>query len=112
MTESQYISKIEQLEKEIDYLHGLLDAAGIPYRRAARDIDELSPSQNILFEENQGARIIPATITKQYVKFFYSMFKGCSDVYSLRYGKPNKKTGKHGYYTQCNNICSYPGLYA
>ena len=32
------------------------------------------------------------------------MFKGRRDVYSLRSGKPNAKTGKHGYYTQCDNF--------
>ena len=37
-------------------------------------------------------------------KIFYSMFKGRTDVYSKRAAKPNAKTGKTGYYTQCWNF--------
>lgn len=33
MPEEQYISRISQLENEIEYLHGLLDNAGIAYQR-------------------------------------------------------------------------------
>lgn len=104
MNEEQYLIKISQLESEIEYLHGLLDEAGISYKHELKEIDDLSPDQNILYEENQGARIVPTTITKQHVNYFYHIFKGRSDVYSMRYGKPNKKTGKHNYFTQCSNI--------
>ncbi|MCQ2499613.1 MAG: DEAD/DEAH box helicase family protein [Lachnospiraceae bacterium] len=107
MNEEQYLSKIRQLESEIEYLHGLLDEAGISYKHVASDIDDLSPDQNILYEDDQGARIIPVNITKNHVDYFYYLFKGRSDVYSMRYGKANKKTGKHGYYTQCSNIWKY-----
>lgn len=31
------------------------------------------------------------------------MFKGRKDVYSLRSGKPSKKSGKYGYYPPCDN---------
>ena len=104
MNESQYLSRIASLENEIGYLHSLLDAAGIPYKREAKDIEDLSPDKNILFDSDQGARIKPLEITKQRIKFYRNLFNGRSDVYSLRSGKPNKKTGKHDYYTQCWNF--------
>ncbi|WP_248405434.1 TOTE conflict system archaeo-eukaryotic primase domain-containing protein [Butyrivibrio fibrisolvens] len=104
MNESQYLSKIAALEIEIDYLHGLLDAACIPYKREAKDIEDLSPDKNILFDPDQGARIKPLEITKQRIRFYRNLFNGRSDVYSLRSGKPNKKTGKYDYYTQCWNF--------
>ena len=43
------------------------------------------------------------TITPKHANYFYSFFKGRTDVYSKRSGKPNPKTGKTGYYTQCWN---------
>ena len=104
MSEEQYISRINQLENEIEYLHGLLNKAGIPYKRDSKDIDDLSPDRNLAFEENQGNRILPVTITKQHILYFYYLFRGRNDVYSKRSGKANKKTGKHGYYTQCWNF--------
>lgn len=104
MHEEQYLLRIRQLESEIEYLHGLLDNAGISYKREAKELDDLSPDRNLAFEENQGARILPVTITKQHIQYFYHLFKGRNDVYSKRSGKANKKTGKHGYYTQCWNF--------
>ena len=104
MNEEQYLSRISQLENEIEYLHGLLDNAGISYKRKAKELEDLSPDRNLAFEEDQGARILPVTITKQHVQYFYLLFKGRNDVYSKRSGKANKKTGKHGYYTQCWNF--------
>ena len=104
MNEEQYLSKISQLENEIEYLHGLLDNAGISYKRRAEELEDLSPDRNLAFEENQGARILPVTITKQHIQYYYHLFKGRNDVYSKRSGKVNKKTGKHGYYTQCWNF--------
>ena len=104
MDEEQYISRITQLEKEIEYLHGLLDNAGISYKQEAKESEDLSPDRNLAFEENQGSRILPVAITKQHIQYYYHLFKGRSDVYSKRSGKANKKTGKHGYYTQCWNF--------
>ena len=104
MGEEQYLSRIRQLESEIEYLHGLLDDAGISYKREAKELDDLSPDRNLAFEEDQGARILPVTITKQHIQYYYHLFKGRNDVYSKRSGKANKKTGKHGYYTQCWNF--------
>lgn len=54
MNEEQYLLRISQLEKEIEYLHGLLDEAGISYKREAKDIEDLSSDRNLLFDENQG----------------------------------------------------------
>lgn len=104
MNEETFLSKISQLENEIEYLHGLLDNAGISYKRRAEELEDLSPDRNLAFEENQGARILPVTITKQHIQYYYHLFKGRNDVYSKRSGKVNKKTGKHGYYTQCWNF--------
>lgn len=104
MNEEQYVSRISQLENEIEYLHGLLDNAGISYKRKAKELEDLSPDRNLAFEEDQGARILSVTITKQHIQFYYHLFKGRNDVYSKRSGKANKKTGKHGYYTQCWNF--------
>lgn len=104
MNEKQYLSRISKLENEIEYLHGLLDNAGISYKREEKELDDLSPDRNLAFEEDQGARILPVTITKQHIQYYYHLFKGRNDVYSKRSGKANKKTGKHGYYTQCWNF--------
>lgn len=104
MNEEQYLSRISRLENEIEYLHGLLDHAGISYKREAKELEDLSPDRNLAFEENQGAHILPVTITKQHIQYYYHLFKGRNDVYSKRSGKSNKKTGRHGYYTQCWNF--------
>ena len=45
-TEEQYLSRIRQLESEIEYLHGLLDDAGISYKREAKELDDWSPDRN------------------------------------------------------------------
>lgn len=76
MNEKQYLSRISQLENEIEYLHGLLDDAGISYKREAKELDDLSPDRNLAFEEDQGARILPVTITKQHIQYYYHLFKG------------------------------------
>ena len=89
---------IKQLEAENKYLKKLLDDAGIPY-----DGTDKVPEKN----EPNVVSIKEEPITRELVQFFYSMFKGRKDVYSLRSGKPNAKTGKHGYYTQCDNFWQY-----
>lgn len=86
---------IKQLEAENKYLKKLLDDAGIPY-----DGTDKVPEKN----EPNVVSIKEEPITQERIQFFYSMFKGRKDVYSLRSGKPNDKTGKHGYYTQCANF--------
>ena len=86
---------IKQLEEENQYLKKLLDDAGIPYGKTDK-----VPEQN----ELNVISIKNVPITKELIQFYYSMFKGRKDVYSLRSGKPNAKTGKNGYYTQCENF--------
>ena len=76
MNEEQYLSRISQLENEIEYLHGLLDNAGISYKREAKELDDLSPDRNLAFEEDQGARILPVTITKQHIQYYYCSSAG------------------------------------
>ena len=51
MGEEQYLSRIRQLESEIEYLHGLLDNAGISYKREAKELDDLSPDRNLGFDK-------------------------------------------------------------
>lgn len=88
--------KVCSLESRVEYLQGILKEAKISYEN---EIEK--PEENVLntdsTEENQGARVIPEVITRNHVKYFYSMFKGRMDVYSKRGGKPNSKTGKTGY---------------
>lgn len=93
--------QVKFLRQRVEYLQSLLDKANIPYASSMEYVNEKDPVPQII---NQGERIIPETITKNHAKFFYSMFKGRMDVYSKRAGKPNVKTGKTGYYTQCWNF--------
>lgn len=104
MNEKQYLLKIKSLENEIEYLHKLLNKAGISYKQNDKENTKNSLDKLALFEKDQGARIQAVNITKQHIQYFYHMFKGRSDVYSKRSGKANLKTGKHGYYTQCWNF--------
>lgn len=96
--------KIVYLESRISYLQRLLDDANIPYKSEHEQDNGTLRTETCSTAGNQGAGIIKETITKRHVHFFYSYFKGRSDVYSKRAGKPNKKTGKTGYYTQCFNF--------
>lgn len=109
MNEEQYLSRIRQLEEEIEYLHSLLNDAGISYELEVKESEfkeseDFSSERNPAFDEDQGSRILSVKLTKQHVQYFYHLFKGRNDVYSKRSGKANKKTGKHGYYTQCWNF--------
>lgn len=94
--------KINILEAHIDYLNSLLDNAKIPYN--VIDIENEKANSTNRNSENQGERIVPEHITPDHAKYFYSIFKGRMDVYSKRAGKPNPKTGKTEYYTQCWNF--------
>lgn len=87
--------RINELEAENQRLKKLLDDAGICY-----DEDDKDKEKN----ESHVVSIKEEPITKELIRFYYSMFKGRKDAYSLRSGKPNTKTGKHGYYTQCDNF--------
>ncbi|WP_242848156.1 hypothetical protein [Ruminococcus sp. HUN007] len=101
-----YQKQIDLLESEISYLRGILDNAGISYRRnivindiSEEKLDDLRQSEKAA---DQGGRIKPEIITAKHVSYFYSIFKGRKDVYSKR-SAPNKDTGKAAYYTQCRN---------
>lgn len=94
-------SKIKALKKRIEYLEQILEQAGIPYD--AEQNSELEVADNSVEDSNLMPYIIPETITPKHANYFYSFFKGRTDVYSKRSGKPNPKTGKTGYYTQCWN---------
>ena len=112
-SKEQTIKRLQErvgvLQKRVGYLEKLLDEADISYDKDyneyREDTDNAVSDQNLKeSQENQGSRIISETITKDHAKFFYSMFKGRTDVYSKRAAKPNAKTGKTGYYTQCWNF--------
>ena len=93
--------KILLLESKVEYLQGILLDANIPYEVSINSETSISAADNDI---DQGARIMKEEITRNHFKFFYFMFKGRMDVYSKRGGKPNPKTGKTGYYTQCWNF--------
>ena len=88
--------RIQQLEKENQYLRNLLMDAGIPY-----SANEINDGNNV-YDPNQGERIIPKDITETDAKMFFRMFWGRTDVYSKRTVK--KSTGEVNYYTQCYNF--------
>ena len=67
MNEEQYLSRIRQLEEEIEYLHRLLADAGVSYELEVKESEDFSPERNPAFDEDQGARILPVKITKQLV---------------------------------------------
>lgn len=93
--------KILLLESKVEYLQGILLDANIPYEVSRNNETYVYAVDS---DVDQGARIIKEEITSDHFRFFYSMFKGRIDVYSKRGGKPNPKTGKTGYYTQCENF--------
>ena len=71
MNEELYLSRIRQLEEEIEYLHRLLADAGISYELEVKESEDFSPERNPAFDEDQGARILPVKMTKQHVQYFY-----------------------------------------
>ncbi len=101
-------AEIDVLKKQIEYLEQILDQAGIPYNVEQNSEPEIA--DNSVEDDNLAPYIIPEAITPKHANYFYSFFKGRTDVYSKRSGKPNPKTGKTGYYTQCwnywkNGVC-------
>ena len=94
--------KILQLEQEIAILHKLLDKAGIPYRADVPVIKKQTCAEIVSVQQVKTPVVVQ--LTPRHVNILYSYFKGRSDVYSKRAGKPNPKTGKYGYYTQCWNF--------
>ena len=89
--------KIKQLEKENKYLKSLLDKAGISYFQLSESTlktDEGISSEIVL---NQHFKI-----TDDLANRFFAMFWGRTDVYSKKV--INKKTGRAGFYPQCENF--------
>ena len=105
--------EIRLLNEEIKCLQLLLSQAGIPYGKGIQEKERPAAQQkDSVMSETETVReqfIIPETITQKHAQYFYSFFKGRKDVYSKRAGKPNPKTGKTGYYTQCWNYWK-PGI--
>lgn len=101
------------LNEEIKRLQLLLSQAGIPYGKGIQEKERPAAQQkDSVMSETETVReqfIIPEMITQKHAQYFYSFFKGRKDVYSKRAGKPNPKTGKTGYYTQCWNYWK-PGI--
>ena len=95
--------KVCSLESRVEYLQGILAEAKIPYKNVINQPKNCVISVSST-EENQQIHILAEEITQNHAKYFYSMFKGRRDVYSKRGGKPNPKSGKTGYYTQCSNF--------
>ena len=104
--------RIIALNEEIQRLQALLSEAGIPYEKKTQEKENVAVQSDLAVkdaETEQGKHIIPEPITQKHAQYFYSFFKGRKDVYSKRAGKPNPKTGKTGYYTQCWNYWK-PGI--
>jgi len=93
--------KIYSLESRVEYLQGIILSAKIPHKINQLDEGKINIDAR---KEDQGNCIYSEVITKNHVKFFYSMFKGRKDVYSKRGSKVSPKSGKTGYYTQCWNF--------
>ena len=95
---NQNCSRLEALLKEISDLKSenaslkkLLTDHGISYQRQKRRA----------FDPDQGSRILIDDVTSELANRFFSYFWGRMDVYSQRVVS---KSGKVGYYPQCNNF--------
>ena len=87
-------NRIEQLEKENDYLKSLLIKAGISFE------PETIVDKANAYDPDQGSRIIPKTdFTEEDANQFFKMFWGRTDVYSKR--TVVKPKGTANYYPQC-----------
>lgn len=93
--------KIIQLEQELTRLHTILDKAGISYSKEIPILHETCAENVSILPEKTPPLL---RLTPRHANILYSYFKGRTDVYSKRAGKPNPKTGKYGYYTQCWNF--------
>lgn len=86
--------KIEQLEKENDYLKKLLAKAGICFE------SEMIVDKTDVYDPDQGSRIIQKTaFSEEDANKFFKMFWGRTDVYSRR--TVVKSKGTANYYPQC-----------
>ena len=98
---SELQNKINTLQAENRLLRDILDRSNIPYIDELRRLSLKETSE--AYDENQGGRIVhPKEITKEMANRFYARFWGRTDVYAKR--SINRKTGKSGYYPQCDNF--------
>ncbi len=87
-------NRIEQLEKENDYLKSLLIKAGISFE------PETIVDKADAYDPDQGSRIIQKTdFSEEDANQFFKMFWGRTDVYSKR--TVVKSKGTANYYPQC-----------
>lgn len=90
---------VVNLQKENQQLRGLLAQAGIDYSACTGE------NVSALPVPDQGERILPFVITEDAARHFFARFWGREDVYAKR--SVNKKTGKAGYFPQCDNFWRY-----
>ena len=86
--------KLAEIESENKFLKELLEEAGIDYSR--KSLNKASTGNK------QEEKIIPVEITLELARKFFSYFWGRMDVFSKRF--QSKKTGKSGYFPQCDNF--------
>ncbi len=109
---SAHYDEIEELQKRLTHLQSYVDYLQVRLRDNYISFNEM---RTVYTDENSTLKpadenppqiqtIDKEDITPNHVRFFYSLFKGRRDVYSKRGGRPNPKTGKVGYYTQCWNF--------
>lgn len=90
---------VDCLQKENQQLKELLEQAGIDYSAC------MGGTAETLSVPEQGKRIRPFAITEDMARRFFARFWGREDVYAKR--SVNKKTGKAGYFPQCDNFWHY-----
>ncbi len=90
---------VDCLQKENQQLKELLEQAGIDYSACMGETAET------LSAPDQGKRILPFAITEDAARHFFARFWGREDVYAKR--SVNKKSGKAGYFPQCDNFWRY-----
>lgn len=90
---------VDCLQKENQQLKELLEQAGIDYSVC------MGGTAETLSVPEQGKRIHPFPITEDAARHFFARFWGREDVYAKR--SVNKKTGKAGYFPQCDNFWHY-----
>lgn len=91
--------RVAQLESENLKLRELLRKSGIACP------DDLNGKAAEREQPDQGALIRPVEVTEDMANRFFAMFWGRTDVYAKR--SVNQKTGKSGYYPQCDHFWRY-----
>lgn len=85
---------IRKLQSENRRLKEQLKAANIAFD--TEDVFEEKSESMEEYDPDQGGRIIGRSITKDMVKWYFSMFWGREDVFA-------KRGRNGGYFPQCNN---------